>query len=253
MNHRSLVAVLTLMAVSFGACSNGGPADPGPGAGGVEPGVLKGVVLDSQGRPVAGAKVFADHTLYYDTNAIGVTDAGGRYRIDVRNPPGGWHATAQLERQYNGQRLGFDLDADDDAPFGGATGAVRNFTWKLSGRRHDGGDYGSKVIAYRDLVGAADLEARFVELTLEPVGPLVDGSEGRTITARLENTPDGDAVPDVPVGRYRVTARYAPDGEAASALTVRPRNTGAYAASVTVDFKPLTSTILRVELDVNRP
>jgi hypothetical protein len=118
--------------------------------------------------------------LYYNTNAIGVTDANGRYRIEVRQPAGSWHATAQLEKKFNGKTFTFDLAPNSDDPFAGSSGAIRNFTWKLTGERPDGTHYGSMVIAYADFF-QVDLSLANVELTLEPVGALVDGSTGRWI------------------------------------------------------------------------
>ena len=71
-----------------------------------EPNVLKGQARDSRGMPLTGVKVYADNTLLYNTNAIAVTDAAGKYSVKVGKPAGTWHATAQIERKLNGQQIG---------------------------------------------------------------------------------------------------------------------------------------------------
>jgi hypothetical protein len=198
------IAAAALLALSLMACpstsdagspipnsTNNPPVDQSGSS--IEAGVMKDLVTDAQGKPLAGVKVFADHTLYYNTNAIGVTDANGRYRIEVRQPAGSWHATAQLEKKFNGKTFTFDLAPNSDDPFAGSSGAIRNFTWKLTGERPDGTHYGSMVIAYADFF-QVDLSLANVELTLEPVGALVDGSTGRKITGKLVHTADGEAI-----------------------------------------------------------
>jgi hypothetical protein len=194
------------------------------------------VIVDVQGRPLNGVQVFADHTLYYNTNARGVSDSTGRYRIDVSQPTGSWHALAQLRRNYHGQTYTFALDPNDDTPFAGSAGAVRNFIWRLSGSKPDGeGVYGGLVTVYADYANFT-LVMRDVELTLVPDGALVDGSTGAPITRRLLHTADGDAMVDVPVGRYTITARYVPVGGTPRTLMVRLRDQGDYQASLVTDF-----------------
>ena len=167
-------------------------------------------------------------------------------------PAGSWHATAQLERKFNGKTFGFDLAPNSDDPFTGSSGAIRSFTWKLTGERPDGGHYGSMVIAYADFF-QPDLSLKQVELTLEPVGALVDGSAGRKITGKLVHTADGEAIRDVPVGRYKVTARNAVPGETPVALNVRLRNVGEYQNSLIADFSSLLTTVQQMVLEVSRP
>lgn len=257
------IAATALLALSLMACpSTSDAGSPNPNStnnppvdqsgSSIEAGIMKGLVTDAQGKPLAGVKVFAGHTLYYNTNAIGVTDANGRYRIEVRQPAGSWRATAQLERKFNGKTFGFDLAPNSDDPFTGSSGAIRSFTWKLTGERPDGGHYGSMVIAYADFF-QPDLSLEQVELTLEPVGALVDGSAGRKITGKLVHTADGEAIRDVPVGRYKVTARNAVPGETPVALNVRLRNVGEYQNSLIADFSSLLTTVQQMVLEVSRP
>lgn len=253
----AVIALLTSSLIAYTGMSHAGGAQNPPttdqSGSSIEPGVLKGLVTDARGKPLAGVKVFADHTLYHNTNAIGVTDANGRYRIPVRQPVGSWHATAQLVKQFNGRAFTFDLAPNNNDPFIGSSGAIRNFTWKLTGQRPDGEQfYGSMVIAYADFF-QPDLLLQHVELTLEPVGALVDGTTGRKITGKLVHTADGEAIRDVPFGRYRITARYAPPGETPVALRVRLRNTGEYQSALTAGFTSLLPTIHQIVLEVSRP
>lgn len=222
-------------------------------AGGVEPGFMKGRVVDAAGKPVTGVEVVADNRQFYNTNALVRTDAQGRYRVEVRRPVGTWHATAQVKRKLNGQTFRFDLHPDNDEDFNGRDGAVRNFTWKLRGERPDGGRYGSPVIVYRSLSNPYDIDVNNVELTLKPVGPLPDGSAGLTIVAKPTPTGDGDAVTDVPVARYEITARYLDPAQGALPLLVRRCNAENYAPSVVADFKITMPTVQNIEVEVQSP
>jgi hypothetical protein len=241
------------------ACSSGEGGDEGRGNN-VEQteGYLTGRAVDARGQPLPGVEVWADNTLLYDTNAGATTGADGSYRIDVRRPAGTWHASASLRRQYHGRAYTFDLDPSDDSVFAGNAGAVRNFTWRLSGARPDQGTYGGFVVGYlSQLLDPANpdegLDSQSVELTLTPEGPLVDGSDGSVITRKLERTGNGDAVEDVPVGRYRISARYAPPDRTPRPMQVRLRNTGAYADSVTADFETLVGSAHQIELELRLP
>ena len=90
-----------------------------------------------------------------------------------------------------------------------------------------------------------------VELTLTPVA-MLDGTAGRVITGRLTATAEGDAITDVPIGRYTVTAREVRAGEARRPLQLRWRNNGAYVAALTTGFKTLYLDVALIELQVRR-
>ncbi len=87
-------------------------------------------------------------------------------------------------------------------------------------------------------------ESSWLELTLTPDGPLIDGSAGKTITSI------GDLVEDVAAGRYTYSARYVDPGEPARDLEIRVRDTGDYAATVTADFEQISTTGQQLELQV---
>lgn len=215
----------------------------------VEAGILKGRALDAQGRPLAGVEVFARNQYLENWNLQGVTDADGRYRIDTSRPVGTYHASALIRRDYRGTRYVFSLEQRPDELFAGNEGALRDFVWHLSGPRPDGDYYGSPVIYYVDLDDFS-VEEEAVVLTLEPLGPLVDGSDGTLIERNGERTPDGFAVTDVPVGHYRITARYEPPDAAPQPLQLRLRDEGEYADTLDADFVPLMDGIQQIVLEV---
>jgi hypothetical protein len=202
------------------------------------PNLLVGKVVDSQGKPLAGAKVLADNTMFYNANLFAKTKEDGAYSLEVTR--GSWQASATVRREYHGKEYTLLLHPSDPDPFAGTDGAVRNFELRLTGKRAGEGDrgfYGGTVIAYAD-VSDFELSAAManVEVTLTPVGPLVDGSVGKPVTAKLARTADGDAVRDVPVGRYAVTARYARPNRKSTPMRVRLRNDGEFADKVVADF-----------------
>ncbi|WP_052351757.1 carboxypeptidase-like regulatory domain-containing protein [Deinococcus pimensis] len=255
-----LVLAATLTALVITACgadpASGtlpGPSQP-PGGAECTPGAgntMSGTVTNSAGQGVPGARVHAGNTLFYNDNVLGTSDASGRYCLTV--PGGSWLPGGQVTREYHGQTFTFDLAPNDPAPFAGSAGARRDFRWVLTGPRPDGGTYGGTVTVYADFFDP-ELHARLtdVELTLTPDGPIVDGSAGRAVTARLGSTQEGqEGLRDVPIGRYRVTARFAPNGATPAPMTVKVRNTGEFAPSVTADFRQNGSGQL-LELEVAR-
>ena len=231
--------VLTIsLAALLAACNTATPSAPLPGGAptGGESGqayAMAGTVRDAQGNPLAGVEVFADNTLYYDMNALGITDASGSYRISLpRDELGTWRGGAYLEREYHGTTYKYSLHPNDSAPFATGTGAVRNFEWRLSGKDPEGGDYGAPVWVYQDYSGGG-FDTDGVELTLVPDGPIIDGSAGRTIVA----TTEGGQIRDVPVGRYTISARYTRADGSKAPLLLRERGTGSFEVSVTADFR----------------
>ncbi|MFC4456393.1 hypothetical protein ACFO0P_21660, partial [Deinococcus sonorensis] len=133
--------------------------------------------------------------------------------------------------QYHGKWYDLPLEPDKEAAFATADGAIRNFTLRLAGETPGGGHYGGYVYTYYSEHGGSYDPDR-VEYTLTPDGPLLDGSTGQTIKAF-----DGsDALHDVPVGQYVVTARYLPtDGLAQPMLLAQSGEE--YSPSTTILFR----------------
>ena len=240
----------------------GTPAATPPGAPTVAPPAaptanrVRGRVTDTQGRPLAGVRIIVDNTLYFNTSVSTQTDGDGAYSVQV--PAGSWRVLAKLTRGYNGRSYTFDLHPDDASSFAGGAGAVRNFQWRLTGDAPEymgRAFYGGSVDLLLDPNGDFyDIEN--VEFTFTPDGPLVDGSAGRVIVARsgAARTPSFSKILDVPIGRYRVTARHVPPGGQARPVPIRVEGAPGYAGAAVAGFAP-EGTACRncMRLEINRP
>lgn len=196
----------------------------------VDKGVVKGRVTDGTGRGIAGAKVVIEHTQFYANYVFAVTAADGSYTTYV--PVGSWKASVQIERTFIGKKYRFDLQPDDPAPFAGTTGAVRNFVWKTSGPRPEGGFYGSDLAVYTE--PGTSLLMEDILITLTPVGELIDGAKGAVVQKSLIDIGGGeDGIRDIPIGQYKITATT----KAGKALKIRLRNKGTYLDSYTTVFE----------------
>lgn len=251
-------AVAASLILSAGSTASPQSASPHASTLAREANVAKGVVTDARGRPLAGAKIVVGSTVYYNSNLRGVTNARGEYRVRL-TPRDSWRAYASIERSYHGRTYLLDLHPASYNTFSSADGGVQNFTWKLSGDKEGAkhGTYGGAVLANPvepdfDTI----IEAKFVELTLRPVGPLIDGSAGVVVTRGVRPSPDGTGVFDVPIGRYRVTARYLAAGRSPVAMPIRPEGAGPWSKEVVRDFEPArsgASNTYEVRLDVTLP
>lgn len=223
---------------------------PQPPAEEAESYVVKGYIRDANGNPLPGVTVYADNTLLYDSNVLGVTDESGHYRIELPQIATSWRTGADLTTTYNGKDFTFHLAADVDQPFAGKTGAVRNFTWK----KFDGQIYIYPNYSFDD--NLPEFQMTDLELTLTPIGPLLDGSTGQTIVKHAGPVQGGAGIDQVPIGRYKATARWIPEGHAPVPMLIRINYTGKYAESVEFEFdKPRgasTSNYLS-ELEVKAP
>lgn len=192
------------------------PANPPPPAGGVEAGTVMGKVVDTQGRPMAGAKVRIENDFhYYDVT----TNAEGVYKSPTLTI-GGFKAVAWARITYKGQtytlRMGMARETDYDF-FDPENGAVRDFKWQISGRipdREDDGGTGYFGGTLRFSNGTGSIydermqEGDQVHVTLNPTGPLIDGSTGRQIKRTFTITYGNESynLTDIPAGEYEVSA-----------------------------------------------
>jgi len=256
---RGLPLLLLGASLACSACSDGDSNGPGPSPGGnSEQNVVKGKATDTTGKPLAGVEVVADNQLLHNSNVVGITGADGTYRLELGKAAVTWNTSAKLRRDFNGRSYTFDLHPSNPDSFASNEGAIRDFSWKLTGARPEGGHYGSGIyFNLTDYVDPADpdqaLQREHVELTLTPAGALVDGSTGSPVTGRGTNTPDGFGFADLPIARYTVTGRYAPPGQAVRPLRVRLQDQGTYAESVTADFEPVMEGVYRVDLELKFP
>jgi len=236
------------------ASTGGGGADAPSDA--VEEGVVKGHVADSAGRPIKGAEIVVDNQLLYDSNMVLTTDDRGNYRAEMPGIAATYSVTASFRKTYHNITYTFRLAPKNPEAFVGREGAVRDFTWKLTGEQADAPDsfHGGSVLFYLDAVNPVDdsyVDSAGVRLTLTPVGPLVDGSTGKTITKSAENTGDGWGVRDVPVGRYTISATLTGESGRTQPLRVRLRDGDRPAAAeVTADFAPYLTDLQRIELEL---
>lgn len=194
--------------------------------------IVKGRVTNADGSPIANAKVVVENTIYYASYVFAATNNKGEYAVQV--PNGSWKASVVIEKEFLGKPYKFDLHPDNPNPFAGTEGAIRNFSWKLSGAKPEGGYYGCNVGVYGE--PGSDLLMENVELTLTPEGPLVDGTPGSVITKKLIDIGGGeDGINDLPLGRYIITAKNIVTKQN---LKLRYRNAGSYANSLNGIFTP---------------
>ncbi|SDC27630.1 Copper amine oxidase N-terminal domain-containing protein [Paenibacillus sp. UNCCL117] len=215
----------------------------------VEPYILKGVVVDLGGRPVPGATIYADNQLLYNSNEIAVTDANGRYRIELSRMATTWSASGEAAIELNGVSSKVDLTPDNDDPFAGNTGAIRNFVMKTA--------TGSIIFHMADLWNPVDSslpppDREDVELTVEPVGES-SGGAGKTYVGHGGVTNNGFGIEGVPIGRYKITARLLPKGEPAQKLLVRTLDKGEFAESLVTDFENIIGAYYRIEIELKLP
>lgn len=200
-------------------------------AAGVEKGYVKGTVKDSAGNPLQGVKIIVDHSIFYNSNITALTDASGNYRVKV--PTGSWYAFAQLKKNYNGKTYSFYLKPDSSAGFG-AEGAVRNFTWTLTGEKEEPlapGFFGGTITFDNYPTGNYIEDENRIEFTLTPAGALIDGSKGEALTLRAK---DAYRLTDVPIGRYTISASYR-----GKRLGLRKSGTeDKFADTLEIDFEP---------------
>ncbi|HRN60940.1 MAG TPA: carboxypeptidase-like regulatory domain-containing protein [Gammaproteobacteria bacterium] len=200
-------------------------------------GYVTGTVIDTQGKPIAGAKILLDGTILRDSYLRGTTGEDGSYRIQAQ--PGAWMAYAEFEKTYNGRSYPLALHPDSTDSIGDG-GGVRNFRWKLEGRSplNEYVYYGGFLIVDTTTTFADDIAD--VELTLTPDGPLIDGSEGKALRLRMHDHywVQYGYIEDVPIGRYKVTA-VLDNGGGPRPLKIATRNgDGVPATEYQLDFLP---------------
>ncbi|NBD28353.1 stalk domain-containing protein [Paenibacillus glycinis] len=212
------------------------PSQP-PSQEAVEPYVVKGYVRNALGQPLKGVEVIADNTLLYNSNIIGVTDGNGFYRIELEKIATSWSMTADYKPEYNGKDYTFHMEPEVATPFAGKTGAVRDFTLT---------EVNGQIFVYQYLqsdYSLPDFKLSDLEMTLTPIGPLLDGTTGETIVKHVGSVDGGLGLGDIPIGRYKATARWLPEGHDPIPMLIRINYTGEYAESVDFEFNKPRGTI----------
>ncbi|MFP5353978.1 MAG: hypothetical protein ACLGIK_02325 [Gemmatimonadota bacterium] len=236
--RRILAAAFLGVAAACGTADGAvtGPVEggnPGGGDPGGQRGIVSGRVVDAKGQPIAGATIVINNAVWFNKNIVLTSGADGTYRYSMPATDS-WYVRGTTRVDYNGRTYTLDLHPDYAGAFSGAEGRVVNLQWKMTGEvprdfGHDG-YYGGSV----EMDAGWDMsDLAGVTLTLTPVGTLIDGSIGQTITRTIAGTVGSFAVRDVPLGRY--TVRATRNG---TPLLIQMRHTTTYAQSVTTDFEP---------------
>lgn len=170
-------------------------------------GYAMGTVRDAQGKPIKGAEITINNTGGVVNNLIGYSDANGNYKIKLSTGGGpligSYYVRGHVTVNYLNYPFKLALFVEDDSAFSPEVGAVKNLKLTIAGPRSNFGDsgwYGGTIEVDNH---TSNSHFPNIEVTLEPLGPLVDGSAGETQVAR----PDWLYSYNVPVGQYKVTAR----------------------------------------------
>jgi hypothetical protein len=205
-------------------------------------GYITGKVVDTQGNPIAGAEVVIDNTMFYNNNIIVQTNAGGIYEAAL--PTVGTYAvSASIQRTLNDKTYTLDL-ASDMTDVLSNEGGVVNFEWRLTGKKQEDmtGYFGASV-SVNGAIGSEIYDPENIIFTLEPVGELIDGSEGKTLTMRTGEPYSAEygSLVDIPLGRYIMTASYERDGKM---ISLKIRNmfdaSSVYSTRFQLNFEPET-------------
>ena len=202
-------------------------------------GSVSGTVLDGQGKPIEGARIWVKPSL--TTGLVQTrTDETGRYKADgllqIPYNTFAWYKTTYRDKTICMRVAPATLNQYDS--FVPTDGVVRNFRLRISGPIDDRGDiyYGGELrVFYQEIPRDAVVEVKF-----EPLGPLADGSTGKT----LVRTPKDMMIDDVPVGAYRVTAQVTEaSGRKRSARLSRKNFDNNPTPDVTVEWESKDSCI----------
>jgi hypothetical protein len=224
-------------------------------------GWVVGTITNSKGKPLSGALVRVGGIIgkagergSFETQ----TDAKGQYKLQV--PDGYYHVNAWYFPKYQGIQASLPLypvDKDKVKEQFSMDGIVKDFVWKISGPmpvKHPvltpDEYYGGVIIFNGQDINTTKVLSNppaesVVELTFTPVGALIDGSKGKVITRKkklskslmeLHPKQEERLVFDIPIGKYKITAKVTEPNKKPRALRVATDKTPKYASTVTVTF-----------------
>ncbi|QRR04004.1 carboxypeptidase regulatory-like domain-containing protein [Dyadobacter sandarakinus] len=225
---------LTLMVTS---CTTSGIEPDETGAGG-KAGYLIGKVTDQKGRGLAGATIFIENTVFKNRGSEVNSSSTGDYQLAMVSGLGQWTVRAYTLTEYHDRVYKMFLHPDNTESFTEEEKPVRNFEWRIQGRTANKSVdlyYGGSAEIYRD-INSDIYDTENVAFTFQPVGPLIDGSTGKTLTLQggKSGSNNHNRIDDIPIGRYKVTAIYKPSGDK---LGVRDAwNESEYHDEITIDF-----------------
>lgn len=186
------------------------------------PRTVSGRAVDTQGRPIADARVWIVPSLTSGVVEVR-TDADGYYLAeDLLDVP--YRARAWTFVEHNGARLCLRLGMESAAAydsFSASMGAESNFVMQLSGPIGDLRDtqeqFGGVLSVYNQWY--YEQPGNSIEFTFTPTGPLIDGSTIEPFTRTID--PAGDSIiRGLPLGPYQVGAVLVEADGARRSLTV---------------------------------
>lgn len=241
--------LLSISLISLAACSKpaGEGISPDSGSNATsQAGYVTGTVRDAQGKPIKGAEITINNTGEVVNNLIGYSDANGNYKIKLSTGSGpligSYYVRGHVTVNYLNYSFKLALFVEDDSAFSPEAGAVKNLHLAIAGPRSNFGDsgwYGGTIEVDNH---TTDSHFPNIEVTLEPVGPLVDGSIGKTQVAR----PDWMYSYNIPVGQYKITARDVATNEPLAVKNYYYDK--GYKASTTGVFEPILTNSDRYQL-----
>jgi hypothetical protein len=201
-------------------------------------GVVSGVVTDANGKPLEGVRIWIKPSI--TTGLVQArTGEDGRYKAEgLLNIP--YNTFAWYKMTYRDKNLCMRVapaalnQYDSFVPTDGAT---RNFKLRIAGPidDRDGIFYGGDLrVFYTNISREATVDVKF-----EPLGPLADGSTGKT----LVRNPKDMMISDIPVGGYRVTAQITDHGQKRTARLSRKNFDPNPVGEVTVEWESKDSCI----------
>lgn len=224
-----------------------------PGAAAGQANVVSGTVRTADGRPLAGAtiRVSGATGAARGTTVRTTSDRSGNYRVEV--PPGDYDVDAFYDLAFDGQtyrELWLDRTNDGCGRQLSQAGIVRHFVLRLSGplrctANFDPNEPTSYAGGALHVTPGSLPPTAKVRFTLTPIGPLADGSKGRTLTFERTGTMltrgggrlgETGWLHDIPLGRYRVSADVTPSGGESRALVLRDNTGGAAATAIEISF-----------------
>lgn len=219
------------------------------------PGTIRGMVKDSVGRPLAGARVIVESSALggFRTSVTATTDSRGVYQATL--PEGSCRVVMSgYTLPYKGRSYALPLHPADGACeyFNSRKGHVEHLVLRTYGianpaeaeqtpsyGRHYYGGHIRLMWLSEDIPPGGT-----IEIALTPQGPLADGSKGRPLIFRLPNNRSGGDLNlnDIPIGQYLLTATLRESGEAHPIRVRKARGEGAGADSLLIDFEPEASS-----------
>jgi hypothetical protein len=198
-----------------------------------EANMVTGVVLDTKGKPIAGAKVRAENPTGYNIHVDGTTDANGKYTLKLTSIGGwviyAWKTITTEDGDTYHLRIAGEKESDYAAFAPGKTPVVRNFRWKLTGAIPDrpqapdfsSGYFGGSLRFVNDHYnenggGATEMpEGTVITVTLTPVAgaKYLDGTPATQVitkTFKIKQRVPRDVnfyIGDIPVTEYTVSAK----------------------------------------------